>query len=102
LNEIEYNLFFSRWDFPMQAMAAARLGEPEKAVDLLLDPLFRFDEIGMPLTNVRVPSPYFPGTGGLLYTVAFMAAGWDGSEGAAPGFPKDSWNITMEDINKAL
>jgi hypothetical protein len=86
----------------MLAMSAAKIGEPDTAVDWLLDPLFQFDEVGMPIGGVRVPTPYFPGSGGLLYAVALMAAGWDGSEGAAPGFPSEGWNVTVEGINKAI
>ncbi|KAL1726528.1 Six-hairpin glycosidase-like protein [Schizophyllum commune] len=90
------------WDFPMLAMSAARLGDAEKAVDWLLHPLFAFDDVGMPIGGVRVPTPYFPGSGGLLYAVAMMAAGWDGSEGMAPGFPKQGWNVTVEGMSRAL
>ncbi|KAI4518732.1 hypothetical protein K525DRAFT_242015 [Schizophyllum commune Loenen D] len=90
------------WDFPMLAMSAARIGDAEKAIDWLLHPLFQFDDVGMPIGGVRVPTPYFPGSGGLLYAVAMMAAGWDGSEGMAPGFPKQGWNITVEGISRAL
>ncbi|KIJ62306.1 hypothetical protein HYDPIDRAFT_176621 [Hydnomerulius pinastri MD-312] len=54
------------WDFPMLAMNAARSGEPEQALEWLLHPLFQFDDVGMPIGGVRVPTPYFPGSGGLL------------------------------------
>ncbi|THU93929.1 hypothetical protein K435DRAFT_967064 [Dendrothele bispora CBS 962.96] len=90
------------WDFPMLAMSAARNGETEQAIDWLLHPLFQFDDVGMPIGGVRVPTPYFPGSGSLLYSIAMMAGGWDGSDGNAPGFPKDGWNVTVESISKAL
>ncbi|KAI5884822.1 uncharacterized protein SCHCODRAFT_02645530 [Schizophyllum commune H4-8] len=90
------------WDFPMLAMSAARLGDADKAVDWLLHPLFEFDDVGMPVGGVRVPTPYFPGSGGLLYAVAMMAAGWDGSQGTAPGFPEQGWNVTVEGMSRAL
>ncbi|TFK36258.1 Six-hairpin glycosidase-like protein [Crucibulum laeve] len=93
---------FWGWDFPMLAMSAARNGDPSKAVDWLLDPLFLFDDVGMPVGGVRVPTPYFPGAGALLYSVAMMAAGWDGSQTTAPGFPKDGWNVRVEGISKVL
>ena len=86
----------------MLAMSAARLRDPERAIDWLLHPLFQFDDVGMPIGGVRVPTPYFPGSGGLLYAVAMMAAGWDGSEGMAPGFPKQGWNVTVEGMSQAL
>lgn len=35
--------------------------------------------------------------------VAYMAAGWDGSHGNAPGFPSDgSWVVKHEGLLKAL
>ncbi|ESK84899.1 hypothetical protein Moror_14900 [Moniliophthora roreri MCA 2997] len=90
------------WDFPMLAMSAARNGDTEKAIEWLLDPLLIFDDVGMPVGGVRVPTPYFPGSGSLLYAVAMMAAGWDGSERDAPGFPENGWKIRVEGVNKAL
>ncbi|TCD61640.1 hypothetical protein EIP91_008128 [Steccherinum ochraceum] len=92
------------WDFPMLAMSAARNGETDQAVDWLLHPLFEFDDIGMPVGGVRVPTPYFPGSSALLYAVAMMAEGWDGSNTTAPGFPSKSkgWNVRAEGISKAL
>ena len=82
------------WDYGMVAMAAARLGRPETAVDMLLHPDFRFSTNG---------TGYFPGNGGLLYAVAMMAAGWDGCpEGNAPGFPDDgTWNVKWEGLKRA-
>ncbi|KIY73388.1 hypothetical protein CYLTODRAFT_428495 [Cylindrobasidium torrendii FP15055 ss-10] len=92
------------WDFPMLAMAAARNGETDRAVDFLLDPLFQFDDVGMPVGGVRVPTPYFPGSGGLLYAVAMMAAGWDGADGSinAPGFPQDGWDVRWEGLSRSI
>lgn len=91
------------WDFPMLAMAAARLGHPDKALDYLLDyPGFTWDEHGLSGGGVS-PFPYFPSNGGLLYAIALMTAGWDGSTGAAPGFPKDgSWTVKYEGMKPAL
>ncbi|RZL18779.1 MAG: hypothetical protein EOO89_05245 [Pedobacter sp.] len=91
------------WDFPMLAMTAARLGHPDKALSYLLDyPSFTWDEHGLSGGGVA-PYPYFPSNGGLLYAVAMMAAGWDGSNGTAPGFPKDgSWIVKYEGLKPAL
>lgn len=91
------------WDFPMLAMTAARLGHGDKAIDYLLKyPSFTWDEHGLSGGGVA-PYPYFPSNGGLLYAVALMAAGWDGSTGAAPGFPKDgSWTVKYEGMKPAL
>jgi hypothetical protein len=88
------------WDFPMLAMAAARSGRPESAVDMLLHPSanFQFDEHGLATGG---PFPYFPSNGALLTAVAMMAAGWDGSTGEAPGFPKNGmWTVKYEGFNK--
>ncbi|OSX62141.1 hypothetical protein POSPLADRAFT_1142659 [Postia placenta MAD-698-R-SB12] len=90
------------WDFPILAMSAARLGDADKAIDWLLDPYYQFDDVGMPLGGAQVPTPYFPGSGGLLYAVAMMARGWDGTQGAAPGFPREGWGVKVEDISPAL
>lgn len=88
----------------MLAMSAARNGFQSEAIDFLLHPEFQFDDIGMPIGGVRVPTPYFPGSGSLLYAVAMMANGWDGiQEGRiAPGFPNDGWAVRVEGLNKAL
>ena len=92
------------WDFPMLAMCAARLGQPDKAVDLLLTPSkhFDFDDAGLASGG---PFPYFPSNGGLLYAVAMMAAGWDGAPhgNAAPGFPGGGqWVVRHEGLSRAI
>jgi hypothetical protein len=93
------------WDYPVIAMTAARLGEPEKAVDALLmdSPKNQYLAGGQNLgTKGRLPL-YLPGNGGLLYAVAMMAAGWDGARGSAPGFPVSrGWSIKWEGLQKAL
>jgi hypothetical protein len=93
------------WDYPVMAMTAARLGEPEKAVDALLmdSPRNQYLEGGQNLgTKGRLPL-YLPGNGGLLYAAAMMAAGWDGARGGAPGFPVErGWKIQWEGLQKAL
>jgi hypothetical protein len=90
------------WDFPWMAMAAARVGDPNLAVDALLNPSVKnhYDERGICTGG---PGPYLPGNGGLLYAVAMMAAGWDGAPNRnAPGFPDDgSWTVRWEDLKTA-
>ena len=86
------------WDYPLVAMTAARLGEPELAVDaLLLDtPKNRYLPNGH---NYQRPglTIYLPGNGGVLAAVAMMAAGWDGApNGSAPGFPRRGWSVQWE------
>jgi hypothetical protein len=71
-----------------------------RVVDKILYPseTFRFDEHGLASGG---PFPYFPSNGALLTAVAMMAAGWDGSVGEAPGFPKNgNWVIRYESFNK--
>jgi hypothetical protein len=89
------------WDYPMVAMCAARLGEPELAVDALLmdTPKNIYRANGH---NYQRPglSVYLPGNGGLLTAAAMMAAGWDGApDRHAPGFPDDgSWQVRYENL----
>ncbi len=91
------------WDFPLAAMTAARLGEPDKALDMLLYPSAKnnYDRHGF--AGAGDPYPYLPANGGLLYAIAMMTAGWDGDHNIPqPGFPKDgSWVVRWEDLKKA-
>jgi hypothetical protein len=112
------------WDFPLMAMTAARLHEPDKALDLLFyeAPNNRWGPTGMtprehlqteasvaggPASGGRSQMPhftrdaetYFPSNGSLLFAVAMMAAGWDGEPGSAPGFPHDGrWQVKSEGV----
>ncbi|MBO7468341.1 MAG: hypothetical protein J6T94_11770 [Bacteroidaceae bacterium] len=89
------------WDFPMAAMCAARIGEPEKAVDALL--MEKQKNTYLPnghnyqTDRLRL---YLPGNGGLLTAVAMMCAGWDGAPKTPnPGFPNDgNWNVQWEGL----
>lgn len=88
------------WDYPMTALCAARLGEPEKAIEaLLMDKrtnTYLVNGHNYQDSRLRV---YLPGNGGLLTTVAMMCAGWDGCENETPGFPKNGkWNVMWEDL----
>ncbi len=88
------------WDYPMTAMSAARLGDPEKAVGaLLMDKrtnTYLVNGHNYQDARLRV---YLPGNGGLLTAVAMMAAGWDGNETPNPGFPKDgNWDVVWENL----
>ncbi len=91
------------WDYPMLAMCATRLGQPERAIDaLLLDvPKNAYRPNGH---NHQRPglTIYLPGNGGLLAAVAMMAAGWDGGpDRPAPGFPADgSWQVRWEGLRR--
>lgn len=89
-------------DFPMLAMTAARLGRPQDAVDALLLNTPRNEYLANGFNNGG-SRPYLPASGGLLWAVAMMAAGWDGGPaGHAPGFPADgSWVVKWEGLKKA-
>ena len=89
------------WDYPMLAMTAARVGQPDKAVDALFidSPKNRYLANGHNYQSPRLPL-YLPGNGGLLAAVAMMAAGWDGCpDRPTPGFPDDGrWNVRWEGL----
>ena len=88
------------WDYPMTAMNATRLGEPEKAVGaLLMDKRTNTYLLnGHNYQDGRLRC-YLPGNGGLLTAVALMCAGWDGCTETNPGFPKDgTWNVRWEGL----
>lgn len=88
------------WDYPMTAMNAARLGEPEKAIGaLLMDKrtnTYLVNGHNYQDDRLRI---YLPGNGGLLTAIAMMCAGWDGCTTRNPGFPKDGkWNVKWEGL----
>jgi hypothetical protein len=91
------------WDYPMIAMTAARLGEPNLAVAALLLDTQKNTYLpnGHNYQESRLPI-YLPGNGGLLTAVAMMAAGWDGCpDKNAPGFPSDgTWTVRWENLKK--
>ena len=93
------------WDYPAIAMTAARLGEPEKAVDVLMMdvPKNYYLSNGHCYQRPNLPL-YLPANGGLLYVTAMMAAGWSGApDRATPGFPTDGrWNVQHEGLQPAL
>jgi hypothetical protein len=87
------------WDYPALAMTATRLGEPQRAIDVLLrdTPKNTFLANGHNHQSDSLPL-YLPGNGGLLAALALMIAGWDGDGGRpCPGFPSDgSWVVRHE------
>ncbi|KAA6352626.1 hypothetical protein EZS27_000078 [termite gut metagenome] len=88
------------WDYPMTAMNAARMNEPDRAIDALLmnkrTNTYLVNGHNYQDSRLRV---YLPGNGGLLAAVAMMCAGWDGNKTDTPGFPKDGkWNVMWEDL----
>jgi hypothetical protein len=92
------------WDYPMLAMCAARLGEPERAVDaLLLDTPKNHWSLNGQVYQRPGLTIYLPANGGLLYATAMMAAGWDSSpKRNAPGFPGNGqWDVRWENLQPA-
>ena len=86
------------WDYPLVAMTAARLGEPELAIDALMmkTPKNRYHPNGHNFQRTGLTA-YLPGNGGLLSAVAMMASGWDGAPAQhAPGFPRTGWSVREE------
>ena len=88
------------WDFPMTAMNAARMGEPQHAIDALLMPqrtnTYLVNGHNYQDGRLRI---YLPGNGGLLTAVAMMCAGWDGEQRRNPGFPANgSWDVRWEGL----
>ncbi len=77
------------WDYPLIAMTAARVGEPQIAIDALLMKTQKNTYLvnGHNYQDDRL-TVYLPGNGGLLAATAMMAAGWDGApDTPAPGIP---------------
>ncbi|MDR3118722.1 MAG: hypothetical protein LBU44_04785 [Mediterranea sp.] len=88
------------WDYPMTAMCAARLGDPQKAIDALLkdERTNTYLINGHNYQDDRLRA-YLPGNGGLLTAIAMMCAGWDGNSIPNPGFPKDGqWDVVWEGL----
>ena len=92
------------WDYPMMAMTAARLGEPDRAIDaLLLDTPKNHYGLNGHVYQRPGLTIYLPANGGLLYATALMAAGWDGGpKRNAPGFPDNGqWHVRWENLSPA-
>jgi hypothetical protein len=84
------------WDFPMVAMTAAKLGEPETAIEALFveSPKNVWRANGHNYQRPNLPL-YLPGNGALLIATAMMAAAWD-------GFPKKNWQVRHEGLRPLL
>lgn len=94
------------WQLGQGALTAARLNEPETAVDIVTNPTpaARF----MPSGHVRRPKEpngcvtYLPVNSSLLAAVGLMAGGWDGApDRPSPGFPANGgWVVKAEGLNR--
>ena len=87
------------WGTAMVAMCAARMNEPERAIDLLVGNFEKnsFRPSGYTIRRPTQTPMYMPANGGWLAAVAMMAAGWDGNTAHAPGFPP-SWKVRYEGL----
>jgi hypothetical protein len=84
------------WDFPMAAMTAAKLNEPELAVQALMidSEKNRYLPNGHVYQRPNLPA-YLPANGGLLAAVAMMALGGV--------FPRDGkWSVKAEGFSSML
>ena len=92
------------WDYGMMAMAAARLGDPQTAIDLLLTPQTKNTYLvsGHNFQTSNRLRLYLPGNGALLTAIAMMCAGWDGcTTPHNPSFPQDgTWDVRWENLNR--
>jgi hypothetical protein len=92
------------WDYGMTAMAAARLGLPEAALDALLIDTQKntYLKNGHNFQTADRLRLYLPGNGALLTAIAMMCAGWDGCQQPLnPGFPQDgTWNVRWEGLQR--
>ncbi|KZM25738.1 uncharacterized protein EKO05_0006052 [Ascochyta rabiei] len=94
------------WGRPVLAINSARIGNPERAIyHLTAYDYWKFDDAGFAIRggDGGTPPPFMPGNAGFLLAAAYCAVGWQGSNGDAPGFPKDgSWIVKNEGLLKAL
>jgi len=89
------------WDFPMVAMCATRLNEPEIALEALLKDVQKntYLKNGHNFQSKRLRI-YLPGNGGFLQAISLMTAGWEGCTEQNPGFPKNvKWKVKWENIS---
>ena len=101
LNQWQWNKKIWGWDYPMIAMTAARLNEPNKAIDILLkvSPGNSYEINGNCWQRPNLPL-YLPANGSLLSAVALMVGGFDGSVDQ-PGIPKDGhWVVRSEGLRR--
>src|SRR5262245_17538052 len=87
------------WGTAMVAMCAARMNEPERAIELLVGNYEKtsFRPSGYTIRRPEQTPMYMPANGGWLAAAAMMAAGWDGNTEHAPGFPKN-WKVRYEGL----
>lgn len=90
------------WDYPLVAMAAARLHMPEKALDALMMKVQKNTYLlnGHNYQDERL-TIYLPGNGGLLSAMAMMCTGTDADKQINIGFPSNGkWKVQWEGLVK--
>jgi beta-xylosidase len=114
LKEWDWETKIFGWDYPMVAMAAARLGRPDEAVEILLRdgpnnryfpnghcPVGSDRAQGSQLEGRREIAVYLPANGAFLSAAALMIAGWEGATEEQPGIPKDgTWKVRAENLQR--
>lgn len=90
------------WDFAMMAMTETRLGNPDRALEILLRDTEKNQYMGnghnCQVSRKDLPL-YLPGNGSLLLAIPMMAVGYPGSTITHPGFPQDgTWKVEVEGI----
>jgi hypothetical protein len=97
---------FISWSLGKGALTAARLGEQQKAVNILANDTFgaKFLKNGH-VQRAKEPlacPAYLPANAAFMAAAALMAGGWDGAPNInAPGFPQDgTWKVRAEGLNK--
>ena len=90
------------WDYPLMAMTAVRLGQSEKAIDILMMNCQKntYLKNGHNYQDERLRI-YLPGNGGLLSAIAMLCAGYDGCTSMNPGIPKNGlWKVQWENLKR--
>ena len=86
------------------AMTETRLGNPKRAVDILLNDSLQnqYMSNGHNLQSSRsYLTLYLPANGSLLFAIPLMVMGYPGCTKQYPGFPADgSWKIEVEGMMK--
>jgi len=97
---------FISWAQGKGALTAARIGEPDKAVNILCNDTFgahflKNGHVQRAKEPLACPA-YLPANASFMAAAALMAGGWEGAPNVnAPGFPQDgSWHVRAEGLNK--
>ena len=91
------------WDFPLMAMTAARLGQKDLALDLLLmdSPKNTYTLNGH---NAQLPKAdlplYLPGNGALLLAIALLAGGWEECGQEKNSYSSQDWIFKAEGLKR--